>query len=161
MLRFLVLNFVVLLCFRYITAPASGFIHPMNEEEYDIISDLVKKQGKSKIPKNSRTKTHKNVYVKYWRLKSDLMLDNNGLLLFNKKRVLKKKEFTSVVAKAFRKNKSGGYKKLTTKAADSYIGLSGRDILRISKKNVKYKRYTARFTNKAFPKPVVAREVSE
>ena len=130
MLRFLVLNFVVSLCFRYITAPASGYIHPMNEE----------------IPKNSRTKAHKNAYVKYWRLKSDLTLDNNGLLLFNGKRVLKKKELTSVVAKAFRKNKSADYKKLRTGAADSYIGLSDGDILRITKNNVKYKRFTARFT---------------
>ena len=77
--------------------------------------------------------------MKYWRLKSDLMLDNNGLLLFNGKHVLKKKELTSVVAKAFRKNKSGGYKKLRTRAVNNYIGLSGRDILMITKNNVKYK----------------------
>ena len=133
----------------------------MNEEEYDIISDLVKKQGKFEIPKNSRTKAHENAYVKYWRLKGDLTLDNNGLLLFNGKRVLKKKELTPVVAKALRRNQSGGYKKLRTRAADSYIGLSGRDILRITKNNVKYKRFTARFTNKPLPKPVMAREVSE
>ena len=86
------------------------------------------------------------------------MLDNNGLLLFNGKLVLKK---ISVVAKAFRKNKSGGYKELRTRAVNNYIGLSGRDILRITKNNVKYKRFTARFTNKALPKPVMAREVSE
>ena len=81
--------------------------------------------------------------------------------MFNGKRVLKKKELTSVVAKAFRKNKSGGYKKLRTRAADSYTGLSGRDVLKITKNIVKYKRFTARFTNKALPKPVMAREVSE
>ena len=99
--------------------------------------------------------------MKYWRLNSDLTLDYIGLLLFNGKRVLKKKELTSVVAKAFRKNKSGGYKKLKTRAADNYIGLSGRDISRITKNNIKYKRFTARFTNKALPKPVMALEVSE
>ena len=73
----------------------------MNKEEYDIISDFVKKQGKFEIPKNSRTKAHKNAYVKYWRLKSDLTLDNNSLLLFNGKRVFLKKGVNIGRSKSF------------------------------------------------------------
>ena len=116
---------------------------------------------KFEIPNKLQTKVHKNAYVKYWGLKSDLTLDNNGLLLLNGKRVWKKKELTSVVVKVFRKNKSGGNKKLRTRAVNSYIGLNDRDILRITKNNVKYKPFTARFTNKALPKLVMACEVNQ
>ena len=126
---------------------------------YSVISWRSKE--KFEIPNKLQTKVHKNAYVKYWGLKSDLTLDNNGLLLLNGKRVWKKKELTSVVVKVFRKNKSGGNKKLRTRAVNSYIGLNDRDILRITKNNVKYKPFTARFTNKALQKLVMACEVSQ
>ena len=66
-----------------------------------------------------RTTVHRSAYVKYWRLKKDLPLDYNGGILFQQRNVLKKGELKSVVDKVFKKNKSGGYKKLRTKAADA------------------------------------------
>ena len=52
-------------------------------------------------------------------MKKDLPLDYNGGILFQQRNVLKKGELKSVVNKVFKKNKSGGYKKLRTKAADA------------------------------------------
>ena len=97
------MSFGLLLCCRYLTARPSGYIHPMKEEEDDIIVNLVKNNGKFETPKNSRTNVHKSAYVKYWRLKGDLTLNDDDLLFFNGKRVLKKTELGLVVAKAFKK----------------------------------------------------------
>ena len=84
-------------------------------EEYKIIVNLITNNGKFDIPK-----TWGLLFtVKYWRLKKDLPLDYNGGILFQQRNVLKKGELKSVVNKVFKKNKSGGYKKLRTKAADA------------------------------------------
>jgi len=53
----------------------------------------------------------------------------------------------------FQKNKSSGYKKLRTQA-DGYAGLSNREILKVTNNDIQYKRFTARFTNKAALKPI-------
>ena len=71
-----------------------------------------------------------------------------------------KGELKSFVDKTFKSSKSGRYKKLRTRAADSYAGLSKREILKVTNNNTKYKRLTARFTNKAAQKPVIASEVN-
>lgn len=57
--------------------------------------------------KNLRTSFHRNAYVKYWRLKKYLSLDDNGGILFQQKGV--KSELKSVVDKALKKSKSVGY----------------------------------------------------
>ena len=54
-------------------------------------------------------------------------MDENGQILFQQRRVLKKGELKSVVDKTFKKNRSDGYKKLRTRAADGYAGLSNRE----------------------------------
>ena len=65
------------------------------------------KDGTFDIPKNLRTSFHRNAYVKYWRLKKYLSLDDNGGILFQQKGV--KSELKSVVEKALKKSKSVGY----------------------------------------------------
>jgi hypothetical protein len=132
----------------------------MNKEEYEIITGLVKNDGRLLVPPNERTKTQRSAYVKYWRLKEKLSLDVNGLLLFQGKRVLKKGEIKKCVSKIFKKSKSAGYKKLRTRALDGYAGISRRNILKVTSRDAEFKRFTVKFTNKVIPKPVVTREVS-
>ena len=67
-------------------------------------------------------------------------------------------ELKSVVDKTFKKSKSGGYKKLRTRIADGYTGLSNREMLKVTN-NIKYKKFT-RFTNKVAPKPGIASKVN-
>ena len=45
------------------------------------------------------------------------------------------------------------------RAANSYIGLSERRIHDITKNNLKYLKFNAKFTNKAVPQPVKAKRV--
>ena len=67
-------------------------IYAMNEEEYQIISNLIKDGGRFLMSPQERTKAQNTAYVKYWRLKEKLSIDRNGLLLFQGKKVLKKGE---------------------------------------------------------------------
>ena len=67
-----------------------AYIHAMNEEEYQITSNLIKDGGRVLISLQERTKAQKTGYVKYSRLKEKLSNDKNGLLLFEGKKVLKK-----------------------------------------------------------------------
>ena len=62
--------------------------------------------------------------------------------------------------KTFKKSNSGGYKKIRTRAADGFAGLSNRQMLKLNNNNIKYKKFTARFTDMAKPKPVIAIEVN-
>lgn len=75
--------------------------------------------------------------------------------------MVKKSESKVIVGKTFRKNKSGGYKKLRTRAADSYAGLSNKEILQVTKNDVKYRQYTVKFTNRAKPKPVRVQNIHD
>ena len=72
-----------------------AYIHAMNEEEYQIISNLIKDGGRFLMSPQERTKAQKTAYVKYWRLKEKLSIDKNGLLLFEGKKVLEKGEIKS------------------------------------------------------------------
>ena len=54
-----------------------------------------------------------------------------------------------VVTKTFKKNKLGGYKKLRTRAADGYTGVSSNKILSITSNDERFKKFTAVSTNKA------------
>ena len=69
-----------------------AYIHATNEEEYHIISNLIKDGGRFLMSPQERTKAQKTAYVKYWRLKEKLSINKNGLLLFEAKKILKKGE---------------------------------------------------------------------
>lgn len=66
-----------------------------------------------------------------------------------------------VVGKTFDECKSAGVKKIRLRAASSYAGISERQILRITNNNIKYRKFNAKFTNKAVPRPVRAKHVME
>lgn len=133
----------------------------MNKEEYMIIVSLIKNDGIFNVPPNERSRAQKSAYVKYWRLKEKLSLDSNDILLFEGKKVLKKDEIKMCVTKTFKQSKSAGYKKLRMRALDGYAGLSRSNILKITSNNADFKKFTIKFTNKAIPKPIIAKEVSE
>ena len=84
-----------------------AYIHAMNEEEYQIISNLIKDGGRFLMSPLERTKVQKTAYVKYWRLKEKLPMDKNGLLLFEGMKVLKKREIKKVREKDLFKCKWG------------------------------------------------------
>ena len=67
----------------------------------------------------------------------------------------------NIVSKTFRKNKSGGYKKLRTRVADAYAGLSSKEILKVTKNELKYRQFSIKFTNKAKPCPVRVKNVHD
>ena len=93
-----------------------AYIHAMNNEEYQIISNLIEDGGRFLMFPQERTKAQKTAYIKYWRLKEKLSIDKNGLLLFEGKKVLKKGEIKKCVKKTFSKSKSVEYKKIRTRA---------------------------------------------
>ena len=69
----------------------------MNEEEYQIISNLIKDASRFLMSLQERTKAQKTAYLKYCRLEEKLSIDKNGLLLFEGKKVLKKEEIKKSV----------------------------------------------------------------
>ena len=89
------------------------FIRAMEVDECDIIKDLVLNDGRFRLPPCSRTRKQKSAYVKYWRLKSNLSVDENGLLLYQGRKVLKKYEIKKCVSKTFKESKFAGYKTLS------------------------------------------------
>ena len=91
---------------------------------------------------------------------TEMLMDDNERFLFQWWRVLKKGKLKLVLDHTLKKSKSGGYKKLRTSAADGYAGFSNREILKVTNNNSKYNIFTARFTNKAAPKAVIASEVN-
>lgn len=149
---------IILVCF-YVSHILGAYIHAMKKEEYEIISQLLKKDGRFTVPSKDRTKEQRSAYVKYWRLKEKLSLGAHGLLLLEGKRVLKKDEVKQCVSKTFKKSKSVGYKKLRTRALDGYAGISRSNILRVTSNDAEFKRFTVKFRNKAIPRPVTANEV--
>ena len=63
------------------------------------------------------------------------------------------------MTKTIIKNKSGGHRKIQAAAADAYAGVSKREVLKVTNNDGKFRRFNARFTNKAVPKPVRAKKV--
>lgn len=59
------------------------------------------------------------------------------------------------VAKIFLKNKSGSYKKLKTRAANGYTGLSNKKILRVTK----YRQHSKKIINKIKPRLVRVKNI--
>ena len=129
----------------------------MEKEEYEIILKLSK--GNFYVPVSQRTRIEKSAIVKFWRLRKDLTLDKSGALLYEGKKVLMKSVVKEIVSKTFKKSTSGGYKKLRTRAADGYTGISNRNILQVTSNDFKYKQFNAKFTNKGIITPIIARKV--
>ena len=148
-------HLIFLMCFC-VNHNYGAYIHAMDEEEYQIISSLIKDGRRFLMPLQERTKAQKTAYVKYWRLKVKLSIDENGLLLFEGKKVLKNGEIKKCVKKTFSKSKSVGYKKIRTQALDGYAGLRRNNILTVTLNDAEFKK----FTNKAAPRQVTATEVS-
>ena len=99
--------------------------------------------------------------VRFWRRRDLFALgpEESPTLYFNGKKAVKTSDVSRIVGKTFKETKSGGYKKLKHRAADSYAGLTERQIRHVTSNNVKYRIYNAVFKNKVLPKPVRAKHV--
>ena len=80
-------------------------------------------------------------------------------MYFSERKVVKKSSVSALVGKTLDEAKSGSCKKLRNRAANSYAGLSEKQILQVTNIKFKYRVHNAKFTNKAAPKPVVAKSV--
>ena len=85
--------------------------------------------------------------------------DLEDSLLYEKQKIVKKSDVKRTVTKTFIKNKSGGCRKIWAKAADDYSELGKRNVLKVTENDLKFRRFKARFTNKAVHKPICARKV--
>ena len=56
--------------------------------------------------------------------------------------------------KAFTEIKSGEAKKIWLRAADSVVGLSEKEILKVTAKSPRFRSFNVKFKNKAIPQPV-------
>lgn len=72
---------------------------------------------------------------------------------------MKTSDVYRIVGKTFKETKSVGCKKLKHRAADSYAGLTERQIRHVTSNNIKYGIHNAVFKNKVLPKPVRAKLV--
>ena len=61
--------------------------------------------------------------------------------------------------KVFTEAKSGGAKKLRLRTADSVVGLSEREILKITTKSPRFRSFNVKFKNKAIPRLVRVKEI--
>ena len=73
--------------------------------------------------------------------------------------MIKTSEIHKVVEKAFDESKSAGARKLRLRTAHKYSGMSEKKILEVVTGDNKFRRFNAKFTNKAAPRPVRAKEV--
>ena len=73
--------------------------------------------------------------------------------------MLKKSDFRRIVSETFDHTKAAGVKKIILIAAHSFSGLSERNILGITNNEAKYRKFNAKFMNKAAPRPVRAENV--
>ena len=63
-----------------------GFIHPVGEEEYQVLLSLA--AGNFATPKRERSNIEKAAVIKFWRSKERFMTNESGkVLLFENKRV--------------------------------------------------------------------------
>ena len=75
--------------------------------------------------------------------------------------MVKAGDIHDVVDQTFHNRKSAGYKKIRTRAADAYAGLSNKKILGITTNDRNYRKFSIRFTNKAKPRPVRVKKIHE
>ena len=84
--------------------------------------------------------------------------DNSQLFLGNR-RVLKIGKGKIILEKAFTEAKSGGAKKLRLRTADSVVGLSEREILKITTKSPRFRSFNVKFKNKTIARLVRVKEI--
>ena len=89
-----------------------------------------------------------------------MSVNEYGSLLFEGKRVLRKDEIKKCVSKIFKKSKSAEYKKKRWRAQDGYACVSRGNVLKITKNDPNFRRFTVKFTNQAVMKPVISKQVS-
>ena len=161
---FCAIFFVCLFCCCNTAKPRDGekreaYIHPVSDEVYDTL--LILGQGKFEVPVSKRTRIKRNTVVRFWRRRQDfhLGLERTPTLYFAGKKVVKKSLISTIVGNTFKQAKSGGCKKLRYRAASSYAGLTEKKILQVTNNEFKYRVHNAKFTNKATPKPVTAKQV--
>ena len=82
-------------------------------------------------------------------MRAKLGIDDEGNLLYESKKVVKKSETKKIVTKAFVKNKSGGHRKIQARGADGYAGVSKREVLKVTNNGEKFRWFNARFTVQA------------
>lgn len=135
------------------------FMHTVDDDKYETLLLLV--QGNFNVPVSQRTRSQKSAVVRFWRRKDLFSLGSevSPTLYFNGRKVVKKSDVSRIVGKTFKETKSAGYKKLKYRAADSYAGLTERQIRQVTSSNIKYRIHNAAFTNKVVPKPVRANHV--
>ena len=73
--------------------------------------------------------------------------------------MLKKSDVRRIVSKTFDDTKDAGVKKICLRAVHSFFGLSERNILGITNNEAKYRKFNAKFMNKAVPRPGTAEMV--
>ena len=113
------------------------------------------------VPVKQRSRIQRNAVVHFWRNRNRFHLGPQATptLYFDGKKVVKKSSTASLLGETFHEAKSGGCKKIRYRNAESFVGLSERNILRVTNSEVRYRDYNAKFTNKATPKPVAAKHV--
>ena len=62
---------------------------------------MVLNDGRFRLPRDETRKQKRSAYVKYWRLKSNLSVDEDGLLLYQGRKVLKKNEIKKLFLDCF------------------------------------------------------------
>ena len=80
-------------------------------------------------------------------------------MLYEKVRIVKKGDVKWIVKKTFIKTKYGGCHKIRATAADSYSRLSKWNVFKVTENILRFRRFNARFTNKAVHKPIRALKV--
>lgn len=98
-------------------------------------------KNKFQIPVKERTHLQRNAIVKFWRAKGKFTL-HGSTLVYNGKKVVRKCDVNDIVSRNFENDKAGDYKKIKARAADSFVGLSRRNILNITLNDPTFIRYS-------------------
>ena len=80
-------------------------------------------------------------------------------MLYERVKIVKKGDVKWIARKTFIKTKYGGCRKIRARAADGYSRLSKGNVFKVTENVLKFRRFNARFTNKAVHKPIRARKV--
>ena len=72
---------------------------------------------------------------------------------------MKKGDVKRIVTKTFIESTPEGSRKIRAGAADVNSELSKRNVCKVTENDLKFRRFSARFTNKAFHKPIWTRKV--
>ena len=71
---------LLVLCYYYVVVEITAFIHPVGEEEYDVLLQLA--NGKFSKSVHERTRVEKSAIIRFWRSKGKFTTDGTGNVLF-------------------------------------------------------------------------------